>query len=65
MGLIENSVGELPYKLLDCDQHSVEAEDCFIRFMAKDKLDTAVRPILSADGTRKILLANDRIVTAL
>lgn len=65
MGLIENSVGELPYKLLDFDQHSVEAEDCFTRFMAKDKLDTAVRPILSADGTRKILLANDRIVTAL
>ena len=64
MALIEDSVGELPYKLLDMDQHSVEAEDCFTRFMPKDKIDTAVRPITSASG-KKVLLANDRIVTAL
>src|SRR3954451_12410113 len=64
MPLIENSVGELPYKLLDFDQHSVESDDCFTRFMPKEKLDTAVRPIQSASG-KKILLANDRIVTAL
>jgi predicted TIM-barrel fold metal-dependent hydrolase len=64
MPLIENSVGELPYKMLDLDQHSVEAEDCFTRYMPKDKLDTSVRPIRSATG-KKILLANDRIVTAL
>jgi predicted TIM-barrel fold metal-dependent hydrolase len=64
MALIENNVGELPYQLLDFDQHSVESEDCFTRFMPKEKLDTSVRPILSASG-RKILLANDRIVTAL
>src|SRR4051812_50054172 len=64
MPLIENSVGELPYPLLDFDQHSVEAEDCFTRFMPKDKLDQSVRPIRSATG-KKILLANDRIVTAL
>ena len=64
MPLIENSVGELPYKMLDMDQHSVEAEDCFTRYMPKDKLDTSVRPIRSATG-KKILLANDRIVTAL
>ncbi len=64
MALIEDSVGELPYKLLDMDQHSVEAEDCFTRFMPKDKIDTAVRPIRSASG-KKVLLANDRIVTAL
>ena len=43
MALIEDSVGELPYKLLDMDQHSVEAEDCFTRFMPADKIDTAVR----------------------
>ncbi|MET7842761.1 amidohydrolase family protein [Streptomyces sp. NPDC005356] len=65
MALIENSMGELPYKLLDFDQHSVETDDCFTRFMPKDRLDTAVRPILAADGKTKILLANDRIVTAL
>jgi predicted TIM-barrel fold metal-dependent hydrolase len=64
MALIENSVEALPYQLLDFDQHSVEAEDCFTRFMPKDKLDTAVRTIRSASG-RKVLLANDRIVTAL
>ena len=64
MALIENTVGELPYKLTDFDQHSYEAEDCFTRFMPKAKLDTAVRPIIAPSG-RKILLANDRIVTAL
>src|SRR5699024_4728809 len=64
MALIENSVGELPYKLLDMDQHSVEAEDCFTRFMPESKIDTAVRPIITASG-KKVLLANDRIVTAL
>lgn len=65
MPLIENSVGTLPYKLLDFDQHCVEAEDAFTRFMPKDKLDTAIRTIASADGKRKLLLANDRLVTAL
>ncbi|MEU7811654.1 amidohydrolase family protein [Pseudonocardia sp. NPDC049154] len=64
MAMIENSVGELPYKLLDFDQHSYEAEDCFTRFMPKDKLHTAVYPIRNAAG-KKVLLANDRIVTAL
>ncbi|WP_405136568.1 amidohydrolase family protein [Nocardia sp. NBC_01388] len=64
MAIIENSVGQLPYQLLDFDQHSYEADDCFTRFMPKDKLDTAVRPIRSASG-KKVLLANDRIVTAL
>ena len=64
MALIENSVGELPYQLTDFDQHSYESEDCFTRFMPTSKLDTAVRPIVAPSG-RKILLANDRIVTAL
>ena len=64
MALIENTVGDLPYKLLDMDQHSVEAEDCFTRYMPKDKIDTAVRPIIAPSG-KKILLANDRVVTAL
>ncbi len=63
MPLIENTVGELPYKILDMDQHSYEAEDAFTRFMPKDKLDQSVRPITSASG-KKLLLANDRIVTA-
>src|SRR5439155_6643218 len=63
VALIENSVGELPYLLTDFDQHSYESEDCFTRFMPKAKLDTAVRPIVAPSG-RKILLANDRIVTA-
>ena len=64
MALIENTVGELPYLLTDFDQHSYESEDCFTRFMPKAKLDTAVRPIVAPSG-RKVLLANDRIVTAL
>jgi Predicted metal-dependent hydrolase of the TIM-barrel fold len=64
MAVIENTVGELPYKLLDFDQHSYESEDCFTRFMPKSKLDTAIYPIRNAAG-RKVLLANDRIVTAL
>src|SRR3954453_17496824 len=64
MGLIENTVGELPYKLVDFDQHSYEADDCFTRYMPKDKLDTAVYPIRNASG-RKVLLAGNRIVNAL
>src|SRR5215218_7100092 len=64
MAIIPNTVGKLPYKLLDFDQHSVEAEDCFTRHMPKDKLDTAIRPVISASG-KKVLLANDRIVSAL
>ncbi|MCW2749233.1 MAG: hypothetical protein JWR83_343 [Aeromicrobium sp.] len=64
MAIIENTVGELPYKLLDFDQHSYEPEDCFTRYMPKDKLHTAVYPIKNNVG-RKVLLANDRVVTAL
>ncbi|MFL6116389.1 MAG: amidohydrolase family protein [Catenulispora sp.] len=64
MALIESTVGELPYRLVDFDQHSYEAEDCFTRFMPKAKLDRAVYPVKLASG-RKVLLANDRIVTAL
>jgi hypothetical protein len=64
MALIQDSVGTLPYLLTDFDQHSYEAEDCFTRFMPKKKLDTAVRPIVAPSG-RKVLLANDRIVTAM
>jgi predicted TIM-barrel fold metal-dependent hydrolase len=64
MALIENTVGELPYRLVDLDQHSYEPDDCFTRYMPKSKIDTAVYTIRSASG-RKVLLANDRIVTAL
>src|SRR4051794_1545878 len=64
MAIIESTVGKLPYLLTDFDQHSYEAEDCFSRFMPKTKLDTAVRTIIAPSG-RKVLLANDRIVTAL
>ena len=64
MAIIENTVGELPYKLVDFDQHSYESEDCFTRFMPKAKLDSAIYPVTLASG-RKVLLANDRIVTAL
>lgn len=64
VAVIENTVGELPYFLTDFDQHSYEAEDCFTRFMPKAKQDSAIRPIVAPSG-RKILLANDRIVTAL
>jgi predicted TIM-barrel fold metal-dependent hydrolase len=63
MALIQDSVGTLPYKLLDFDQHSYEAQDCFTRFMPKDKLDTAIRPIMLPSG-HKGLLANERIVNA-
>jgi len=64
MALIQDTVGPLPYKLVDLDQHSYEVEDCFTRFMPKDKIDTAVRTIKSASG-KKILLAHNRIVTAM
>ncbi|WP_174183555.1 amidohydrolase family protein [Nocardia barduliensis] len=65
MALIENTVGTLPYLMTDFDQHSYEAPDAFTRFMPKDKLHTAVRPIEAPGYGRKVLLANDRIVTAL
>jgi predicted TIM-barrel fold metal-dependent hydrolase len=64
VALIENTVGELPYRLLDFDQHSYEADDCFSRYMPKSKMDKAVYPIRLASG-RKVLLAHDRVVTAL
>ena len=64
MALIKSTVGQLPYRLLDFDQHSYEAEDCFTRYMPRDKLDTAIYPVQTATG-RKVLLANDRVVTAL
>ncbi|MGI9164687.1 MAG: amidohydrolase family protein [Mycobacterium sp.] len=63
MALIQDTVGTLPYLITDLDQHSYEAEDCFTRFMPKAKLDTAIRPIVAPSG-QKILLANDRVVTA-
>ncbi|KOS55250.1 amidohydrolase family protein [Rhodococcus rhodochrous] len=65
MSLIENSVGTLPYLMTDFDQHSYEAPDAFTRFMPKHKLHTAVRPVSVPGYDRKVLLANDRIVTAL
>lgn len=65
MALIQNTVGKLPYLLTDFDQHSYEAPDAFTRFMPKNKLHTAVRPIEAPGFDRKVLLANDRIVTAL
>ena len=64
MALIKSTVGQLPYMLVDFDQHSYEAEDCFTRYMPRDKLDTAIYPVRTATG-RKVLLANDRVVTAL
>src|SRR4051794_1432114 len=64
MALIENSVGTLPYKLVDFDQHSYEADDCFTRFMPKDKIESAIYPIRNSAG-RKVLLAGNRIVNAL
>jgi predicted TIM-barrel fold metal-dependent hydrolase len=65
MAIIQGSVGKLPYPLTDFDQHSYEAPDAFTRFMPKNKLHTAVRPITVSGYDRKVLLANDRIVTAL
>ncbi|WP_372349725.1 hypothetical protein [Streptomyces sp. KL116D] len=67
MALIENSIGELPYKLLDSRPALVESCGRLLHQVhaPRDRLDTAVRPIMAADGKRKILLANDRIVTAL
>jgi predicted TIM-barrel fold metal-dependent hydrolase len=64
MALIENTVGELPYKLVDFDQHSYETDDCFTRFMPKDKIETAIYPIRNS-ARRKVLLAGNRIVNAL
>lgn len=63
MALIQDTVGTLPYLITDLDQHSYEAEDCFTRYMPKAKIDTAIRPIVTPSGT-KVLLANERIVTA-
>jgi predicted TIM-barrel fold metal-dependent hydrolase len=65
MAIIQDSVGKLPYLLTDFDQHSYEAPDAFTRFMPKNKLHTAVRPVTVPGYDRKVLLANDRIVTAL
>ena len=64
MALIQNTVGKLPYRLVDFDQHSYESDDCFTRHMPKNKLDTAIYPIRNASG-RKVLLAHNRIVNAL
>ena len=64
MALIKSTVGQLPYRLLDFDQHCYEAEDCFTRFMPRDKLDTAIYSVQTASG-RKALIANDRLMTAL
>ena len=64
MPMIENTVGELPYKLVDFDQHSYETDDCFTRFMPKDKIESAIYPIRNSAG-RKVLLAGNRIVNAL
>jgi len=64
MSLIKDSVGPLPYRLVDFDQHSYEAEDCFTRYMPSDKIDTAVYPVKLKSG-RLALMANDRLVTAL
>ena len=63
MAIIQDSVGTLPYLITDLDQHSYEAQDCFTRYMPKNKIDTAIRPIVGPSGT-KVLLANDRVVTA-
>ncbi|WP_032368339.1 amidohydrolase family protein [Rhodococcoides fascians] len=65
MAIIESTVGTLPYLMTDFDQHSYEATDAFTRFMPKNKLHTAVRPVNVPGYNRKVLLANDRIVTAL
>jgi len=65
MALIKDTVGELPYLMTDFDQHSYEAPDAFTRFMPSKKLHTAVRPITAPGYDRQVLLANDRIVTAL
>lgn len=54
----------LPYKMIDFDTHSYESEDCFTRFMPKDKLDSAIQPITLVSGER-VLLANHRVVNAL
>lgn len=54
----------LPYKMIDFDTHSYESEDCFTRFMPKNKLDSAIQPITLASGER-VLLANHRVVNAL
>ncbi|WP_059020211.1 amidohydrolase family protein [Mycobacterium sp. M26] len=65
MALIPNSVGTLPYHMADFDQHAQETEDAFTRFMPKAKLHTAVRPVNVPGYAHKMLLANDRLVTAL
>ncbi|MGZ8814207.1 MAG: amidohydrolase family protein [Mycobacterium sp.] len=63
MALIQDTVGTLPYRMVDFDQHSYEATDCFTRFMPKSKLDSAIRLIDMPSG-HKALLANERIITA-
>ncbi|MGV0793625.1 amidohydrolase family protein [Mycolicibacterium sp. XJ1819] len=63
MALIEDTVGTLPYRMVDFDQHSYEATDCFTRHMPKSKIDSAIRLIDLPSG-HKALLANERIITA-
>ena len=55
---------ELPYTLFDCDTHCYETRDAFTRYMPAGKLETAVTPIRLPSG-KEVLLANDRLVTAL
>ena len=57
-------MAELAFRLFDCDTHCYETRDAFTRFMPAAKIETAVAPIHLANG-REVLLANDRVVTAL
>jgi hypothetical protein len=50
--------------MIDFDNHSYEAKDCFSRFMPKDKIDSAVQLVRLASG-KEVLLANHKIVNAL
>ncbi|OBH11770.1 amidohydrolase family protein [Mycobacterium sp. E3247] len=62
--MIENTIGQLPYRLIDYDQHLYEPHDCFTRHMPKAKLDTSIYPVKTPSG-QQVLLANDRVVTGL
>ena len=50
----------LPFGLFDCDTHCYEPRDAVTRYMPKDMLDQAVRPIRLPEGGETILAA-DRI----
>jgi predicted TIM-barrel fold metal-dependent hydrolase len=55
---IEEPRVELPYRIVDADNHYYEPRDAFTRYMDLAMLDRAVRPIMDPDGTERIYVGD-------